>query len=69
VTQTTTQSYTWNKQTYSQKHNRKKSIYSVHKLGKIREVRQLNIGVIDVQKLNVQVEILGCKGAKKIGMR
>ena len=46
--------------------------------GKIREVRQyighsgemitfeqLNTGVIDVQKRNVQVEILGCKGAKK----
>ena len=36
----------------------------------MRELQQLNTGVIetgviDVQKMNVQVEIRGCKGAKK----
>ena len=47
----------------------------MRKLGKIREVRQYighsgeiikNVAtrVINVQKMNVQVEILGCKGAK-----
>jgi hypothetical protein len=25
---------------------------------------QINTGVIDVQKMNVQVEVLGCNGAK-----
>ena len=34
-------------------------------------VQQLNTGMLNVQKMNVQVEILGCKGAKtkNIGMR
>ena len=32
--------------------------------GEVITIQQLNTGVIDVQKINLQVEILGCKGEK-----
>ena len=32
--------------------------------GEVITIYQLNTGVVDVQKMNVQVEILGCKGAR-----